>query len=69
MARDLKLKLHASVDLRFNHSLQKTANSFKDLAVVLNKIDKRSRFEKFYDFMTDLLSDGRSFVPKELKSF
>lgn len=35
----------------------------------VEKLKNRSPFEKFYDQVTNFLSNGKSFTPNELKSF
>lgn len=63
------LIIQLTVDAGFEKTIIDASVAMRKLSIVLHKLDNRSPFEKFYDFMTDLISNGKSFAPNELKSF
>lgn len=45
------------------------SKSFIEFHKSINLLKRKSRFERFYDSVTNFLSGGKSFAPNELKSF
>ncbi|SHG28142.1 hypothetical protein [Flavobacterium johnsoniae] len=76
MKKELKLQLKTHPnDLR--KAFSAVSKATQRLSIALSEIDNRSRleidnrsrFEKLYDSVTNFLSGGKSFLPKELKSY
>lgn len=63
-----KIKVIFSVTDNFSPKMRMTMEEMKKLNYHFNSI-KKSRFEKFYDSISNFLSKGKSFAPNELKSF
>lgn len=63
-----KLRVVFSAKNEFTPKMRMRMEEMKKLNYHFNQV-KKSRFERFYDSATNLLSGGKSFAPNELKSF
>ena len=65
-----KVKITITEAYQLQEICKESNIDFPELDKFIFKLnDKRSLFERFYDYMTNLLSRGKSFAPNELKSF
>ena len=69
-----KMNRGAFIEVKFDADalVKSSGNAIKALLQVqetINKLDRRSRFERFYDYMSNLINGGKSIAPSELKSF
>lgn len=48
-------------------SINEASVAFRKLSIALRKLDRRTKFEKFYDSVSNFLFGGKSTLPKELK--